>query len=681
MRSQMKAVAPGTLAAVAVAVAISVGADIAAASTPPVEAFGKVPQVEGVTLSPSGKLLAWQDNTRADQAVLVFDLDAGKDKVRFGIDKGSKLRNVFWADDVTLLIEVSVTHTLRGDWNQKDEWSRVLSADLATGRTRTLLMDDESRQFVTGAELLALRTAQPNTVAMATWDFAETKFKSGAGTRLAGDRADSGWVYSAFSVDTRTGFGKVAAYGSQFTDDWVVDAQGVPVARADFEPQKRIYSLMARDGAGWRKLLTLDDETLAVGGVSADGRAILARGFNGRDRATLWSIPLDGSPIAALAEDPKHDVQGFYHDPLSGAAVGYFLGDSLRWLDKPWQTRHKAVEQAFPDMDARIVGRSGDFKRVVVMVRGPATPVIYYLVDFSAGKADIVGEEYPGLADVPLGELREITYASRDHVSIPAYVTLPRGVEARNLPLVVLPHGGPASRDYPYFDWWAQFLASRGYAVLQPQFRGSTGFGEEHRLAGHREWGGVMQDDVTDGVKKLIEQGLVDARRICIAGASYGGYSALAGAAFTPDLYACAISVNGVSDLPTFLAFKEGQYQKDSDSAYAWRHQLGSQDDPKLAARSPARSAATFKAPVLLLHGADDTNVPFSQAEKMNKALSDQRRPVKFVKLPGEDHWLSRSETRIQVLKETEAFLAEHLPVSAAAAAASGSASAPSDQR
>jgi dipeptidyl aminopeptidase/acylaminoacyl peptidase len=180
---------------------------------------------------------------------------------------------------------------------------------------------------------------------------------------------------------------------------------------------------------------------------------------------------------------------------------------------------------------------------------------VFYLVDFATGRADIAGESYPGLAGVTLGEVRFIDYAARDDVEIPAFLTLPPGLGEKNLPLVVLPHGGPHAHDTGDFNWWTQFLATRGYAVLQPQFRGSTGYGAAHRKAGYGQWGGLMQDDVTDGVKAMIKNGLADPARICIAGASYGGYAALAGAAFTPEMYACAISVNGISDLPALLGY------------------------------------------------------------------------------------------------------------------------------
>jgi dipeptidyl aminopeptidase/acylaminoacyl peptidase len=299
---------------------------------------------------------------------------------------------------------------------------------------------------------------------------------------------------------------------------------------------------------------------------------------------------------------------------------------------------------------------------VLAQVGDHDNPVVYYLVDFSRGTADVVGDHYPALEKVKHGEVRALTYKARDGYDIPAYLTLPPDAPNEKLPLVVMPHGGPESRDETEFDPFAQFLASRGYAVLQPQFRGSTGFGEAHRLAGYQQWGGLMQDDVSDGVKALVEQGLADPRRVCIIGLSYGGYAALAGAVFTPELYACAASINGVSDLPAMLGHVAKKHGKESDSLNYWRRHIGgAATDAHVVARSPARGAQHVRAPILLIHGADDTIVPMSQSEAMARALKDVGKPHTLVKLAGEDHWLSRSETRTRVLKELEAFLAAHL--------------------
>ena len=255
-----------------------------------------------------------------------------------------------------------------------------------------------------------------------------------------------------------------------------------------------------------------------------------------------------------------------------------------------------------------------------------------------------------------------IRQLSRDKYALTAYLTVPPGAEEKNLPLVVMPHGGPEARDEPGFYWLTQFLASRGYAVVQPQFRGSTGFGKAHADAGRHQWGLRMQDDITDGVRALVDKGIADPRRVCIVGWSYGGYAALAGATFTPGMYACAVSIAGVSDLPEMVAQESRIEDGESDSFAYWRDHIGAANDPQVIAKSPARFAGAVRAPVLLIHGVDDTVVPISQSQHMARALRASPAPSELIELPGEDHWLmTSSASRIRTLTELERFLGKYL--------------------
>jgi dipeptidyl aminopeptidase/acylaminoacyl peptidase len=292
---------------------------------------------------------------------------------------------------------------------------------------------------------------------------------------------------------------------------------------------------------------------------------------------------------------------------------------------------------------------------------GPA----YALVDLDTKSARYLSDVYIGLTADGVSERRPIKYKAADGTQISAYLTTPRGKDPKNLPLVVLPHGGPKARDTLEFDWWSQALASRGYAVLQPNFRGSSGYGWRFVAAGFGQWGKAMQTDLSDGVRHLAKDGVIDPKRVCIAGASYGGYAALAGATLDKDVYRCAASVAGPSDLKRMLTDSNRGYASSNNSTQRfWLRFMGADGlkDPDLAALSPAKLADQVKIPILLIHGKDDTVVPYVQSTLMADALTKAGKPVKLVTLPSEDHWLSRGATRLQMLTALVEFLEKNNP-------------------
>jgi dipeptidyl aminopeptidase/acylaminoacyl peptidase len=301
--------------------------------------------------------------------------------------------------------------------------------------------------------------------------------------------------------------------------------------------------------------------------------------------------------------------------------------------------------------------------KVIVIVEAPKHPPVFYYLDRTTHQATQIASTYPDLKPDDLGQMKPYPYSARDGLKIPAYITLPPGRDPKKLPAVVLPHGGPDARDEIEFNWWAQFLANRGYVVLQPNYRGSSGYGDKFTSEGLHQWGLKMQDDITDGVKKMIADGIADPKRICIVGASYGGYAALAGATFTPDLYACAASMAGISDLRQLLRRERKQYGPQSGVVSFWQSRIGdfSDDAEQLVATSPAFHAGRVKCPILLLHGADDTTVWIEQSRIMEDALQKAGKPVQFVTLQGDDHYFTLPETRIRMLTELEAFLKKNI--------------------
>ncbi len=632
---------------------------------PPVEAFGHLPDVQFVAISPSGRWLARDVERDGKQAVAVLEVGTGKVNRLVAIDAANKLRDLEWADDEMLLIEASASHSLQcnlGHQNCSYEFSRFFAVRLDGSPPRLLLMQEGSRQYVTGARMLAARTARPGFVTMQTLDYRPTSAAGATESRVAKVYKDTEYFVSAvFDVDTRSGTSKPLAVGRPFTRDWVVDTRGEPIARLDQDEGDDAAVVVARIGKLWKEIYRQPATVhLDLRGVSMDGKSIVAFAIGDDGDREARSIALDGSGAESLYAVAGRDVDISITDPNTNAVVAVATSGANsqeRWFDDDLRTLHRTLKSTFPSLYVELVSLSTDRQRAVISLQNASTPTSFRLVDLKGSRADVIGEAYPSLKGKSLGTLRSTSYLSRDGVDIPAFVILPPGREPKNLPLVVLPHGGPESHDTPSFDWLAQFLATRGYVVLQPQFRGSTGYGEAHRLAGYRQWGGRMQDDVSDGVRHLIADGTVDPTRVCIVGASYGGYAALAGAAFTPDLYACAASINGVSDLPLMLDAERRQAR----AIEYWFDHIGLPSDPNVAAKSPARSAASVRAPVLLLHGVDDSVVSAKQSEVMAKALETAGKPFRFVRLPGEDHYMSRSETRSQVLRELESFLAQNL--------------------
>jgi dipeptidyl aminopeptidase/acylaminoacyl peptidase len=573
---------------------------------PPAAAFATPPRMSNVRLSFDGKSVAWLDLGAAPEQIIAFDLVNGKDRRAFNLPADFKLRDLEWADNDTLIYTASTTLQGRRDTRVKFEFARIFSADLTNGKTQMFLADDMAFQYVTGATLLATHTSKPKTAILYTLGYSRI----------------SGWAITVYEVDTLTGRGNKVDQGAQHADQWVVDPDGASMARSEWDQEQGAFSIFAKRGSGWAKIYSRHDgNRLSLDGLTADRKAIVCVGLDKDGRSKLLGIPLDGSEPRVLFEDKGAGVANVILDRLDARPIAVTLDGpeaALTYIDPASLQRLKALTGIFPGATIDILGQSKDSSMVLAETYGPESPPKYFVIDFATHKARLLGEAYPALAGAKLGKVSAITYKARDGTDIPAYLTTPAGApDGAALPMVVIPHGGPEARDYFTFDYLAQFIASRGYLVLQPQFRGSTGFGEEFRKVGIHEWGGLMQDDVTDGVKAMIDQHLADPQRVCILGWSYGGYAALAGAAFTPELYKCAISINGVFDLPMMIAYEEKLAGERSSTVAYWREHMGSPRDPRLAEKSPSRHAAGITAHVLLIQSADDTVVPAEQSDMM----------------------------------------------------------------
>ena len=627
--------------------------------------FGRTPAFAQIALSPDGRLLAIDRSDADGTEIIIRAADRPEPRRRVHLNPDEKLRKLAWATNDHLLIEISEAVQVDGQSTARSQWEvwRTLSVPAEGGEPTLMLLGDPRRQGLTSATVLAA-TPVRKALTMSAWSLTSATEKRATGSSLSNARRDSGWVNTLFEVDIDNGKGRPVERGTAYTIAWLVTPQGQPIARSEWRADVGEFTALTKDDRRWRRVYRSDRPDMSLSGMTADGQAVVGLTRMQAEYAKAWRFPIDGSEPSILFGSVAADVTDVVSDAYTGIVVGFRTGGirpAQHWIDTEWERQQRTLDQLFPGRDVSIIQRSRDGSRLIARVESPAHPPVFRMVDLETGHQQLLGEAYPWLGGVALGEMRAIEYEARDGRTIPAYLTLPPGRPEKPLALVVTPHGGPEARDEYAFDWQSQFLATRGYAVLRPQFRGSSGFGHSHAVAGYRQWGGTMQDDVSDGVRHLIETGLVDAERVCIAGTSYGGYAALAGAAFTPDLYACAISINGVSDLPGMISHVSSRAGEQSDELAYWRKHIGPATDPQVAAASPARAADEIEAPVLLLHGIDDTIVPAAQSETMAAALDAAGKEYTFVQLAGEDHWLSRESTRVQVLLELEDFLAAHL--------------------
>lgn len=450
--------------------------------------------------------------------------------------------------------------------------------------------------------------------------------------------------------------------------NWFADEHGTVRAGVSYSGDR--WTVWYRDTPGEelkpiRGRFAKDDEG-AVDGLrflGKSGRAIIVTNSKtGRFGAYTFDTKTGaiGTPIY---EHPYVDIDGILTND-AGEITGFSYEDErarVHWLDPVMKKVQADLDKALPDASNVVVSHSDDLNRMLVWSGTASDPGLYYLYDRKAKALEDFAARYDR-ADVPVfSAVKAISYTSRDGLTIRGYLTLPKDRPERGLPLIVMPHGGPFVRDTWDFDPYVQFLASRGYAVLQPNFRGSTGYGKDFVERGYGQWGQAMQDDIDDGVDWVVKEGMVDARRVCIMGASYGGYAALWGAIRNPERYRCAVSLAGVTDLPGMLkydrrAFSAPRYYRE------WERRVQGETKRDLTAVSPLAQAARLKRPVFIAHGENDANVPAKQGHEMVTALKKAGVPVTSVFYPGEGHGLDKAENKVDFFKRIEAFLNEHNP-------------------
>jgi dipeptidyl aminopeptidase/acylaminoacyl peptidase len=464
-----------------------------------------------------------------------------------------------------------------------------------------------------------------------------------------------------FRVDLDSGTQRLIRQGALQTEGWLVDETGAVAAEEDYDQKQQHWKMLDRREGHLQEIASGHEaiDVPSLLGFGPDPGTLLVQMTENGDRIWRLLSMKDGTFGPPMAE--RHSMETPIEDRQTYRMIGgIHVDDSAHYVffDPHVRGLWNSIVDGYAEEQVEFVSASADFSKVVVRVNGPIHGFTYNLMDMTTFEGLPIGEVYERVG-TPL-EVKRITYAAADGLKIPAYLTLPRGKPTKNLPLIVFPHGGPAVRDRAEFGWWAQAMAAQGYLVLQANYRGSS-LTQEHLSAGFGEWGRKMQTDLSDGVRYLVKEGMVDPARVCIVGASYGGYAALAGVTLDPGVYRCAVSVAGISDLKRML--QAVNPYADLERRY-WNRFMGvtGPSDPLLQQLSPIKHVDAINVPVLLIHGRDDTVVRFEQSEDMFDAMKRAKKPVELVTLKNEDHWLSRSETRLQMLQSSVAFLRAHNP-------------------
>jgi dipeptidyl aminopeptidase/acylaminoacyl peptidase len=632
---------------------------------PPVEAFFENPAFSGAVLSPSGKYLAAKIASKGGRSMLaVVDLAANKaETVAHFAD--TDVNHVRWVNDSRLVFDTADKRAAKGD----NRFGPGLYAVNRDGSKFRQLAARRGKAFITNGD----------PVTMLPW---HTFMLNQNGSQ------DSEFIYVAdheydgpgelkrinlLRLNTLNGrTEQVPAPGD--AKSWLLDQDGKPGLVHTYAKATVTLYLRQADGS-WRQLSEFNGlnggpdamHVLAFG----PGSTLYVVATRGRDMSALYRYDtatgkLDEQPIVNL---DGYDFQGrlvIREGKLLG--VHYVRdGEGTVWLDPELKAMQQDIDKRLPNL-ANIVSLPADAKADNVLVRSfsDMQPALYFIYNRSTKSLHHVGKTYPDIKAAAMGVQEQVRYTARDGLQVPAMLTIPLQSEGKKLPMVVMVHGGPYLRGS---QWgWSpdvQFLASRGYMVLAPEFRGSTGFGQKHFRAGWKQWGLKMQDDIADGVKWAVEKGYADPQRVCILGGSYGGYATLMGLVNDPGLFRCGVDFAGVTDIRLMYTGHWLYISDISEEAkrYSMPEMIGDleKDAEQLKATSPIEQAHRITRPLLLAYGGQDWRVPLVHGTRFRDAVRKVNQDVEWIEYPEEGHGWNDPKNRIDFWTRVEAFLQRHI--------------------
>ncbi|MDL2353928.1 MAG: S9 family peptidase [Pseudomonadota bacterium] len=642
----------GAFATLAVCVA-------AQAAAPALEQFFRTPAIRIASLSPNGRYLASTAMLGGSVQLTVVDLQTREAKKIAGYADVDIFR-IEWISNDRLAFNV-IDRTSE----QNASYSGLFAIDRDGTRERAL-------SAMPAALMLRARQSFNDVAAEpVAYDLVQPLHDGSAGIIALGYFINGDIV--PYRIDSVSGRRKAIDFSvTGRAHDFVFDAANrlrVVTAYMDSEGARSAVWYRDDEAQPWRKLAehaTLNPPFRAIG-IDPDGLLVVA-GVHGRDGVFRYNMADNkvGALVAASADADVND--GLVFDPQTHKLIGVRVRSEpphTEWLDPQYAALQQGLDQAAPDMVSQVTPGGDAASPRLVFSSSSTDPGRYLRYDPATKQLLPLLTRMPWIVPAQMSPKLVFDYKARDGLPIPSYLTLPKGRPVNRLPLIVLPHGGPAARDDASFDPQVQFLASRGYAVLQPQFRGSTGFGEAHFRKGFRQWGLRMQDDLSDGIADLVKQGAVDPARVCIMGASYGGYAAAMGLVKDPQQYRCGIDLLGVTDIG--YLFTIGRWEGNKVVAFHSKITIGDpgQMRDQFVATSPALQAASIRAPLFMAYGEHDTRVPLVHGEDLRDALKKHGKVYEWMTFPDEEHGFTIEANRFRLYRAIDAFLAKYNPAGA----------------
>jgi len=649
----MKTITMSFLQTSALGLALALLAPLGQAEKLPVETFFKNPEFSRMRLSPDGKWLAAIAPREGKNNLLTIRLS---DRKLFGCtaEDENEVYSFNWISDERLIFQMKDRNNFPNGGlyavNRDGSKHKVLNQSFKTYR------EFGSRVFK-AVELFDPLTDEGGDILV--------EVRRGGG-RFREERAFYGNIVR---LNTFTAKEKRVVFNRGDILQFVADRE--KVIRIGVAQHGLTRTILHRrdDKSDWEEIYSADFRTaIEPLGFGTNPDILYVAALNG-DKRALFQYDLKAKKLGRLIfAHPTYDVPA--GPPIVSDKTGKVLGvryeaerPQIYWFDKDYKNYQAMIDAELPGMANDIKNWSKKEDRILFHSHSEKTIGSYYLLDISDKKKPKM-EKLLDLAEwidpEKMSPMKPIQYTARDGLVIHGFLTTPNGSDGKNLPLIVHPHGGPTARDYWGWNADVQFLANRGYAVFQPNFRGSTGYGNKLRLAGFREWGGKMQDDITDGVKYLIAEGIADAKRIGIYGASYGGYATMAGLCFTPELYRCGVNYVGVTDINLIL--KEYPLPKKiHDAINAVMIADRSNDKDWIKSRSIQYNIDKVRAPVLMAYGMKDWRVPPKHGRILKRALDRNNIPNKLIIKANEGHGYRNEDNVFEFFREVDAFLEQHM--------------------